>query len=458
MPRHVCLIVVIGVFVAAARVSAQTGTVDGVVALARGDYPRAIEILKPIAEDWRTEDPVAQFFVAGLYESGTGVPVDPLRACALYMRAGNPSDNPFSQEASRLFAASASRDLEFNDECQSLAIIGFDSGFEPATFDLGPGHWVEWKLSAATVTYNGQTKRVEMPFFRSRGTRFFPVQHTELATGPTRALSRHFVEMFVWQPSGKSGPWKLQWLVFEVVRDEIITIEVSDPLTTAEGDAPPRPESFDPRDYAVLRVDDEGHAEWAVLKGPHPRAERIESDAERREAREEAAARDAALKAVDWTKRQDVSRQPTMNYAGAEGCGDIEVYGWSADRAEAIVVRLDGQTLGLSTYAATLDLSQQSTTISVQIHAFDKPQRHFNFCTDVILHETGPDATQSKVWQAIAGTITIDVSAPGIRAREPFLRRATVTLNNVVLRNSAGKTVQITRPVKLIAIVGRVFG
>ena len=42
---------------AAARgVSAQTATADGVAALARGDYQRAVEILKPIAEDWNTED------------------------------------------------------------------------------------------------------------------------------------------------------------------------------------------------------------------------------------------------------------------------------------------------------------------------------------------------------------------------------------------------------------------
>ena len=81
-------------------VSAQTGTADGVVALARGDYQRAAEILKPIAEDLRTNDTAAQFFMAGLYETGRGVPADPLRACALYMRAASNHDNPFGQEAS----------------------------------------------------------------------------------------------------------------------------------------------------------------------------------------------------------------------------------------------------------------------------------------------------------------------------------------------------------------------
>ena len=84
-------------------VSAQTGTADGVAALARGDYQRAAEILKPIAEDLRTNDTAAQFFMAGLYETGRGVRADPLRACALYMRAASNHDNPFGQEALSLF-------------------------------------------------------------------------------------------------------------------------------------------------------------------------------------------------------------------------------------------------------------------------------------------------------------------------------------------------------------------
>ena len=58
-------------------VSAQTGTADGVAALARGDYQRAAEILKPIAEDWLSNDTAAQFFMAGLYQTGRGVPGGP---------------------------------------------------------------------------------------------------------------------------------------------------------------------------------------------------------------------------------------------------------------------------------------------------------------------------------------------------------------------------------------------
>ena len=163
-----------------------------------------------------------------------------------------------------------SRGKEFNDECIALVTVGFDSGFEPLTVDLAPGHFVEWKLSAATVTYDGHIKRLGTLLSSLVGARFLPLRYTKLETGPTRMLPRHFVEAFVWQPWGKTGPWDLRWYVFEVVRDEIITREGSEPLTTAQGDAPPSAESFDPREYAVLRVNDDGDAELAVLSGPRP--------------------------------------------------------------------------------------------------------------------------------------------------------------------------------------------
>ena len=443
------------VFIAAAvpAVSAQTGTADGVTALLRGDYQRAVEILSPIAEDDRSRDTVAQFFMAGLYESGKGVPADPLRACALYARATGNFENPFGQEAAKLFGASVSRGLEFDRECQTLANVGFKSGFEPVTFDLGPGHFVEWKLSGATVTYDGHIKRVDMPIYDGAGARFLPLRYTRLDTGPTRMLPRHFVEAFVWQPSVKTDPWTLRWYIFEVVRDEIINIEVSEALTTAKGNAPPSPALFDPRDYGLLRVNDDGDAEFSVLKGPRQMTQRIETDAERRESRDTAAARDAELRAVDWKARREVSRQPTMNYTGAEGCGNIEMYAWSADRAEAVVVGIAASTLNLSTQPAIFDLSRESANITVNVHVYDQAQRRFEFCTDVG-RVYGPGSIEPEVWRAVAGTITIESSPPRIRTA----RRATITLSNVTLRNSAGVILRMTRPVKLTAVVGAVFG
>jgi hypothetical protein len=432
----------------------QTTTADGVAALARGDYQQAVEILKPIAEHWRSTDRAAQFLMAGLYEVGRGVPVDPLRACALYMRASSDYDNPFGRLASSLAAVSIGRGAEFNEECQLLANVGFDSGFEPATFDLGPGHFVQWTLAAATVTFEGKTKRAPLPF-TFWGARFLPVQYTELVTGSTRSEKRHFIEMFVWHPAPPAGTgWDLRWYVYEVVRDQIIQIEASDPpLLKRDGDAPPSREPFNVRDYAVVRVNDEGDAELVVLKGPRQMTRRIETEAERRdvaEAEGAARAREAALEKVDWSQRHDVARHPTMSYVDSDGCGYIHVYGWTADRAEAVVVRVDGEALGLSTHPATFDLSRQPANISVQTYVYAEPRRRFDFCSDVVIRETG--SVEPAVWRAIAGTITIE----RLSTRGRIL--ATVTLTNVVLRSEAGTMVRIAGPVRLTAVVGRMFG
>ena len=437
-------------------VAGQAGTADGVAALARGDYQRAVEILEPIAEDWRSDDPAAQFFMAGLYETGRGVPVDPLRACALYWRAGSNFENPYGRRAAELLPAFLARSQEFDQLCQRLGATGLDNGFEPVTFQLGPGHSVEWTLPAAIVTLRERTRRHDM-LLAQPGGRFLPLRHTELDTGPARALPRHFVEAFVWEPDTRSGPWQLRWRIFEVVGDEIVHIDGPESLATVAGEAPPARDAIDVRDYAVLRVDDEGHAEWAVLEGDRRETRRLESDAERREVREQAAARDAALKRVDWARRLDVQRPPTMSYIDADGCGFLEVFGWTADRAEAVVVRIDGRELGLSPQPATFDLSRQSPDVSVAAHVYDAPQQQFEFCSDV--HPgRAPGSSGPETWRAVAGTLTIEWSAPGVRAHSPRQRRATITLTNVVLRNAAGRTVTVSGPMRLTAVVGSVYG
>ena len=434
---------------AAGRVASHVGAADGVAALARGDHQRAVEILRPLGEPWGKRDAAAQFILAGLYETGAGVPVDPLRACALYLRAASDFDSPFGREAGRLLGSFLARGEEFSDGCQLLATLGFDHGFEPVTFHLGPGHSVEWRLTAAAVTHRDRTTRVPMPG-APPGSRFLPLKYTELATGPTRSVIRHFIEMFAWSPGAKARSWELFRHLFEVVDNEIVTIDTSNPLVTIEGEAPPSRESFEPSEYAVVRVDDEGNAEWAILKGPQPMTQRIESDAERREARAFDVARDAALKRVDWSRRYDETRQPTMSYADADGCGNIQVYVWSADRAEAVVVRADGARLNLSTQQATFDLSRQFVDIGVTAYVYPSAQRQFYFCSDVSVSEpTGPET-----WSAIAGTITIELSPEGIVARNPRQRRATITLNHVVLRNAAGVTVKVNGPVRLTVVVG----
>lgn len=70
---HVCLVAVMLVFPCAAP--AQT-TSDGVRAFLLGDYQAAARILQPLAEAVPQPDPLAQYSMAMLYDSGRGVALD----------------------------------------------------------------------------------------------------------------------------------------------------------------------------------------------------------------------------------------------------------------------------------------------------------------------------------------------------------------------------------------------
>jgi hypothetical protein len=287
-------------------------------------------------------------------------------------------------------------------------------------------------------------------------TRFLPLQYTELATGPTRSVYRYFIELFAWYPS-RPNSWALHWHLFEVVRDDILRIDSPLPLMTLAGDAPPSGETFNIRDHAALRVNDDWYVERVVLQGADARAERIESDDERREIREQSLGRAAALERVDWARRYDDRRAPSMAYIDSEGCGFVSVYGWSANRAEAVVVHAAGRALTLSTQPATFDLAADAVNISVETRVYNAPQRRFDFCSDAV-SPPDPDSTPPAIWRALGGTITIELSPPGIRARAPHLRRATITLRKLVLQDTAGTIVRVSRPVTLKAIVGGHYG
>jgi len=247
----------------------QTGTAEGVAALARGDYQQAAGILKPIAEGWRQPDPMAQFFMATLYETGQGVPQDPLRACALYARASWVFEHPFGAQAGKLFKTlMRAHGTEWIQDCQLLADIGFDHRFEPVTLTLTPGHSIAWDLNGATITYEGKARRFAMRL-ASRGSMFLPIRQTELRGGAPGSSARHFNEVFLWRPSADWHSWSLEWHLFEIVRDQVIRVDaISQPVVTIQAAEPPAARSFDLRTYVDLRLTANGDAEWALLQGP----------------------------------------------------------------------------------------------------------------------------------------------------------------------------------------------
>jgi len=86
-----------------ARISGQEPPSPGIAAYLAGDYDTAVRLLAPTAERSANPDPVAQFLLATLYDSGRGVARNPLRACGLYMAASTVS-SPVSLQAGEIAA------------------------------------------------------------------------------------------------------------------------------------------------------------------------------------------------------------------------------------------------------------------------------------------------------------------------------------------------------------------
>ena len=133
---RVCLPAALILTLVPSLAAGQTDTNAGVRALLGGDYPAAVRILRPLADEAATPDPVAQFFMAILYEAGRGVERDSVRACGLFGQAAAPA-NPFMEQASAL--ASGMRQ-QFGPNRDFCGLIGGGRGQAPAPFTFQPNH------------------------------------------------------------------------------------------------------------------------------------------------------------------------------------------------------------------------------------------------------------------------------------------------------------------------------
>jgi hypothetical protein len=448
------ILLIAGVVVIVTTVAhAQTTTADGVEAFVRGDYQLAADILKPIAEKSLVPDHAATFLMGTMYENGLGVAADRTRACASYIQAADPrGSTPFAVAANTLVRAMhESMTLEEFQDCELLASLGFDHGFQPVTFELEPGHWISWDLKGATISYGGKETRIQRPPGRGYGIAFLPLQHTVLTVGPSGSMRRDFIEVSTWAPARDRQTWTLRWDLYEVVRNELIVVATESSLTTIAAQEPPTP--FDVHEFARVRVNDSGNTEWAVLAGPGQRIEAIESDSVRQEEKQQKLALAAADARVDWKIERDPHRAPTLSYVDGNGCGNVFLYGWSDDRTEAISVRADTNLLQLSTTARTFDIAATKTGLEVVVHLYPQPRRSWPFCTDI----GGPER-QEETWRAVGGTVTIELSPPGVRARAPYMYRATIRIVGAEFVNSSGARVKQVQPITLTAIVGWLSG
>jgi hypothetical protein len=236
----------------------------GAAAFASGDFVRAAQILRPLAEGATPGDGAAAFLVGVMYENGLGLSPDDVKACAMYLRASQtsplgdwPQDVLVQTVASRLTSAQFQM-------ASTLSIVGLDSGFEPMVATLGSAQWVTIDLSGIAVADQGDERRHEAAW-KVPGSIFLPARYTQLMTGPQRDVPRHFVEVAQWIPDGPSpAEWQLLWRLYEVrgldvvdVSSKPLAVRARRPDLTTRG-------TLD--DFVRLQVSDIGDAEWVRTK------------------------------------------------------------------------------------------------------------------------------------------------------------------------------------------------
>jgi len=446
--------------------SARPTTEDGVAAFAAGDYERAVAILQPLAWSW-PPDQVAAFFLAMLYDVGRGVPADPMRACALNFRVNSltrPSGTntagmkPFQYivDFRLLPTFFFPNDPDAWEECETLAALGFDSGFEPVTFQLEPEQSVAWDLLGTTVTYQGKTKRFPRAFNQIPGTLFLPLQHTELLTGSLLSERRHFIEMLFWQPGGTTAVWQLEWHLSEVVRNELLSV-AGEIIATSSDPQRPSTTMDDVRKMVQLKVNDDGDVEWVLSSGPEAGVHLVPSEADRAETRKEQERQRAHEQALARARQMsqsrvyDASRQPSMSYGDAEGCRFVYLAGWSADRTEAITIYARTAGLDRSTTQASFNLASPDSVFAVDVHVYNR----FNgneLCSDFRAIAPGDE---ERLWHAVSGTVTM-VLAPARKGSHG--RDATVTITNAEFISESGQRIHQTNTIVLTAKVGFIYG
>lgn len=430
----------------------QTRTAEGVNALLSGDYGGAARILKPLAETPWQPDHTAEFFLAVLYEGGLGVAPDPVRGCGLFLRAA--IDRGPLGVAAMALAKARQRTLgrEAFATCNRRVSSGFDDRFEPVTFALDQEHWVAWDLNGATISYRGIERRVGLAVVDRHG-RFVSIRHAALAGANSSSTPRHFIDVFCWMPA-QPRTWVLSWRLFEVVRDELISVAVHELMTTA-GEEPAAASAIDLSALVNLQINTDGNPEYAILAGAARRRSVIESDAERQEwkrfASKESRAREAA---PDGGRPRilDVYRRPALAYPAADGCGQVFVYGWTPDRTEVLAVRADKAVLQLAA-GGTFDLATQAAGLDVSLHVYDRAMPSFPFCTDV-----GMGGLVEEVWRPIRGTVTIQLAPTPFPIRAPHLYPATIRITGAQFVSPSGVRIDQTAPITLAAIVGAFFG
>lgn len=253
---------------------AQSTTEDGIRAVLRGDYPAGVRILKPLANDFAHPDPVAQFFLAILYEAGEGVGRDEGRACGLFLRSAS-REHPFTEQSATL----AKFFREQYGDGASLICPENETfrGGPPQTISIGPERQITFTDTSVVFVHGEQETRTLWKW--PSGAIILPVQYTPLDVTKPTSTKRHFLQLLEWVPDESRNPssWTLTWGLLEVVGDQWLMPAWEKDAAIVNG--PARPEGRDVASFVRLRVNGNGEAEFSILTGPRARTEVITSKA-----------------------------------------------------------------------------------------------------------------------------------------------------------------------------------
>jgi hypothetical protein len=260
--RHRCVLT-FALALSPVAAAAQTSTADGVHAFLRGDYETAAAILRGHAEHAPQPDPIAQFFLATLYDSGRGVTRNQDRACGLYLSAGSAANLLMPLALDIADAIREPWPMVARDRMCAPATTHPWSEAPPASFSLGPGHSVRIEASATTIAFEGVERRT-MANKGGPGMLFLPIQYTPLDVPQPVLVRRHFIQTFIWHRNDASdtSTWSLGWLLEEVVGPEMFMIAGDPRLTVVT--APEPPAAIDTARAVSVRVNASGEAEWVI--------------------------------------------------------------------------------------------------------------------------------------------------------------------------------------------------
>lgn len=249
---------------------AQSTTEDGIRAMLRGDYRSAVRMLKPLADDFAHPDPVAQFFLAVLYETGNGVGRDEGHACSLFLRSAS-RDHPFTTQSATLAAFFRE---QYGDGA-ALICPGNETfrGGPPQTISLGSERQITFTDTSVCFVHGSQETRTLWKW--PPEAIILPILYTPLDVRKPVSTKRHFLQIFEWIPDESRNPssWTLTWGLLEVVGDQWLMPVWEKDVAIVNGSA--SPETRDVGSFVQLRANASGEAEFSILSGSRARVEVI---------------------------------------------------------------------------------------------------------------------------------------------------------------------------------------